>query len=183
MASGGLGSRQVGGAQISGTGDADWRGCAIGELRERATYLRVKVSHVLCELIELILALHEVLLQFDKGPVPKPTLHDGREDEFPLLEVLPIGLDRVVVVFGGETFADVLAIDHVLVVEGDDEGAALGRFELDALDGADFDGALGELLQRAHQVGLVGLVVRWHVAEIVQEAVLDHEQTLVGEDT
>lgn len=144
-------------------------------MREGAADLWVKVGHVLCELVKLVLIFDEVLFEFDERAVPQSALHDSCEDELPLFEIIAIGFDRVVVVFGGEAFADVLSVDHIFVVEGDDEGAALGGLEFDGLYGAYFDGALGELFEGAHDVGFMSLVVGGDVAEVVQEAVFDHQ--------
>ena len=87
----------------------------------------------------------------------------------------------MIVIFRWETLPNILTVDHIAVVESDDESATFSRLQFDALYRANFDWALRELLERAHKICLVRFVVGWNIAEIVKEAVLYHKQSLVSE--
>lgn len=53
--------------------------------------------------------------------MPKSTFHHGRKYEFPLFQLVHVGLDRMNIVLGGQTLPDVLSIDHIFPVKGNDE--------------------------------------------------------------
>jgi len=60
--------------------------------------------------------------------MPQSTFHNCGKDKLPLLEILRVGFDWVIVVFGGQTLTNVITINHISSIECYYQRAALGRF-------------------------------------------------------
>ena len=92
-------------------------------IRQGISNLGVKIGHILCKLVIFILILNKMMFELDQRAIPKPALHNGGEDELPFLCLISIVLllDGVNIVFRRYTFPDILSINHIFLVEVDNE--------------------------------------------------------------
>lgn len=101
----------------------------------RVSFDRIEILE---ELLNFIFLLGEVSFKLKQCSVPKPTIEYFTISEFPLFQLFALLL-RVTIVHIVDRLADILSLNHVLLIKFDDQVGAVGRLHLYLLDGLDLD--------------------------------------------
>lgn len=94
------------------------------------------------KLLNFIFLLGKIGLEFEEGSVPEPTVEHLAIGKLPLLQVLALLLG-IFVIPVADGFADVLPLNHILLIEFDNQVGAVGRLHFYLLDGFYLDRRFG----------------------------------------